>query len=330
MNAPGWRVGSIGGSDVAGILGIPMFHENGERARWSPTRWSVFAETVGLVDTDEVGDTERLDVGKDAEVFLAQVYERHHPGLYIVGAQTRLGNPEYPWLSGHTDGFVADHPDADQVVYTDGVTDHPDAVAGWEAKTSNDLRPWDNVPAFYQCQAQTYMILTGLPEWHFTVGFARWQVHHYTVIADPEDQAHIIAETERFWNDHVVTGIPPEPDEHPATTAAIKQAYNHPDADDIVFADEELAALHASLVTVKADQKAAAAVRAELENRIKVRMADCAELRYGDTVLATWRPQTTVRFDSSRFRGDHPGVAADYLTETVSRVFRLKTPKGET
>ncbi len=298
------RTTHIGGSDVAAILGL---------SKWG-SPWSCWAEKVGAYQP-EMSDPERLALGQDAESYLATVFERHHPGLYIRGRQNVLTNPDYPWLRGHADGGVCEAP------YSDA-----DWLAGWEAKTDNDWAPWDEVPAYYQCQAQTYMILTGLPEWRFTVGFARWQVHHYTLAADPADQQLIIDRTRRFWEDHVLTGTPPPADAHPATGVAIDAAHNA-DPTLTVDAPDHVRDIVAHLRTWKAQRKQADDMVAELEHTVKVFMGDATSIVRDGVPLVTWSEQTADRLDTTALRAAHPELAAEFTKTSTSRVLRVKPAK---
>jgi putative phage-type endonuclease len=307
------RHGFIGGSDVAAILGLSPYG----------SAWSVWLEKVGggtAERSDEMD--ERLEIGKDAEQFLATVFNRHHAdaGEFAMVGQIELENEQYPWLRGHADGKVVNALAARNSA-------NPTPHAGWEAKTDRSFAVWDEVPAYYQCQAQTYMLLSGLDHWWFTVGFGGWKVKHYVVAADAEDQALIIKATEAFWNDHVLTGIPPEPDAHPATTAAIKHHYNTADPDDIVWADEATSGFVHLLRAAKEDLAHAQAKVTEFENRIKIAMGDCVELRYGDRTLATWKAQTAARVDTRRLKAERPDIADEYTNTTTTRVFRVKEEK---
>ena len=300
----------IGGSDVAAIIGL---------SPWA-SPYSVWAEKVGLV-TPEHSDShqERLDIGKDAERFLADVFNRHHvasPSLYVEMGQVDLPTVDlWPWLRGHADGTVED---------SDGFT-----LGGWEAKTSREFTPWDEVPAYYQCQAQTYMMLSGLSRWWFTVGFAGWQVRHYIVEADTEDQALIAERTEAFWK-LVETQTPPDTDGSEATTAALTAAYGRiPDADDTLYADSDLERLVSELRFWRGESKLAEARVSEIENNVKARMQDRAVLvDAAGSPLVTWKPSVSRRVDLDLLRADHPEVAAACTTESVTRRFLVKTVKG--
>jgi predicted phage-related endonuclease len=192
----------IGAASVAGILGISPYQ--------SP--WSVWARLVGLPVPDP-SNQDRLDAGTDAEAFLAAQFNRHmeRGGLACEQKQVDLEHADYPWLRGRGDGLVTGIEGPDIVGY----------CGGWEAKTSTDLRPWDEIPPHYAAQCQTYMLLSGYDNWWVTVGFGNWKVRHYAVLADPEDQATIVGETERFWREHVLTGVAPDVDGTPLATRSV-------------------------------------------------------------------------------------------------------------
>ena len=305
----------IGASQVAGILGLSPWQ--------SP--WSVWAKLVGL-PVPEPTNQGRLDAGTDAEAFLRAQFNRYHRwtvGLEVVGLevfewQAELGDDRWPWLVGHADGWVED--------------ETGERVAGWEGKTSGDLAPWPDVPDYYEAQVQTYMLLTGLSEWWVTVGFAGWKVRHYAVLADPEAQAMIVERTRRFWEDHVITGIAPDVDGSDATTDAIRAVYNTADPDDILYADNDhaLQGWVELLRVAKADTKAAEKREAELENRIKLRMADCAVLQVDGRALVTWKSQSTTRVDLDGLRAVAPELVAEHTHRSTSRRFLLKAPKEQT
>lgn len=307
MSATIDRTRFLGGSDIAALLGL---------SPWA-TPWSLWASKVGLV-TEHIAD-ERLEIGKDAELFLASVFERHHPHLHLGGAQAELSNPAYPILRGHADGFVLESPDATP----------DDAVAGWEAKTAREFG-WDDVPLHYKCQAQTYMLLTGLREWWFTVGFSGWTVAHFVVEADDEGQRYIADYAAEWWAKHVVTGDPPDVDGKQRTTEAIKQAY--PTGAGQLEATDDLEA------TVREIDRAKTWLRIEgkrvdmLTNSIRVALgrAGADELTYGvdpkgqPVRLATWREHDQHDVDIDRVHRDH---GDRYDTCKTVRTLRIHIPK---
>ena len=306
------RRAHVHAADVAAILGISPY----------ASEWSKWAEKVGLYTPEHSDEMlERFEIGKDAEGFLADVFQRHHPEFRVGAQQAVLTNERWPWLVGHADAFLFD-------ALADAGPHH--AVAGWEAKTDNDFTPWTEIPAHYQCQAQTYMMLSGYQRWWFTVGFAGWKVRHYCVEANAEDQALIAERTEAFWQ-LVQTRVPPETDGTQATWDAIQSAYGHnPDAEDSLTADSDMVTWVDQLRFWRSEQKAAGEHVAGLESKIKARMQDYAELVGPDgSRLVTWKPSTSRRVDLDSLRAEHPEIVETYTTETTTRRFLVKTPKED-
>lgn len=302
----------LGGSDIAAILGI---------SPWA-SPYSVWCEKVGLCDPEHDESTQdRLDAGKDAELYLAAQFRRHE-GLELCGEEMELLDPVRPWARGHCDALVFDG-NVEPDLGPDFALDY--ALGGWEAKTDRNFAPWTEVPAHYLAQIQWYMGLTCLERWWVTVGFGGWRTKTYLVERDQSDIDYMLKRADEFWNDHVLTGEPPQADAHPATTSALGQAW--PDADDTLFADVRHIALYERALLARAAVKAAEAAQAEIDNHLRAAMGDCSTLMSAGRVLATWKPQTRRTIDTKALKADLPDVAEKFTTESTTRVLLLKTPK---
>lgn len=307
-----WRKGGIGASDIAAILGLSPWE--------SP--WSLWATKVGLAP--EVDVTDAMEHGLWAEHSIVPWYEQR-TDLYVAYPQWRAIGSE-TWMRCTIDGAAHES----DLFSTPGITGALHLV---ECKATGDgPSKWDEegIPIHYKAQATWQSIVTGIdtvvfPVLHVPFGRVTFAIYEHTPSA--EDKALVLEAATEFWQ-RVVDNDPPPADAHQATSKAIKHAYNIPDADDILFADDELDALVASLRMEKQRAKSAADRIAELENRIKVRMADCAHLRYGDNDLVTWKPSTSRRVDLDALREDYPDLINDYTTTTTTRRFLVKQPKG--
>lgn len=203
-----------GASDVAGILGI---------SPWA-SPWSIWADKVGLTPLDD--DAERdiddpLTFGRDLEDIIRDRYERQS-GLYVVGAQSIIRHPSEPWCFATVDGLVVESHDA-----CDELLGDPGTLAVFESKYTSDP-PWETIPEHYRAQGHWQMFVSQLTTVTFAVlhlPFGRPMFRTYELELDGTLLAHIVATVERFWFEHVVTGHPPEPDAHPATTKAIAAAW---------------------------------------------------------------------------------------------------------
>lgn len=195
-----WRRQGVGGSDVAGILGI---------SPWS-SPWAVWADKVGL--TGETEPTEEMDFGLRLEPVLAGWFcER--TGLYVHGAKPRewCANPVH---RATLDGLVHEGPPP---------ADAP-PLGVVEYKTTGPGRKWETIPAHYVAQVQWQLHVTGLRHaWLAVLMGRRLDVHE--AWRDDNQIDRLITEVDKFWSDHVLTGTPPPVDGLMATSQAIATAW---------------------------------------------------------------------------------------------------------
>lgn len=300
-----WRREGVSASDVAGIVGVSPWD--------SP--WSVWANKVGLAPEKEA--SEAMEFGKRAEPLLAEWFH-DRTGLHVIGEQTWCTHPTETWMRATVDGFVAESPDAalDEV------------VACYEAKTTSEA-PWDEVPVHYQCQAQWQMAVTGMPRVWFGVlhlAFGRPTFREYRFERNQREVDFLVEQCRRFWVDHVLTGCPPEVDASEATTTALSHAYT-PDPDATVDV-AGLAYTLDELARIEDDMKRLEAMRDHYRNTLRAALGDATTGVIDGEPVVTWKAQTARRLDTARLRADLPEVAAQYETESVTRVLRVKA-KGE-
>lgn len=291
----------IGGSDVAGVLGLSPWQ--------SP--WSVWADKVGLTPIDHA-TTAAQEFGLRAEWMLADWFH-DRTGLHVEGAQTVVTAPGEPWMRCTVDGFVYPH----------AATQMATGVAEW--KTTIEA-PWEKVPDHYACQATWAMAVTGLPVCWFGVlhlAFGRPDFQVYEFIRDEDDVAHIVEVCRRFWFDHVVAGVPPATDGHPATGDALRDAFA-PDPDLTVEATDANSRDLAVLAEAKRLARSYADEAAAIENSIKASMGDATTLTHNGRVVATWKPSTRTGFDTKQALARYPRALARYQTTTNTRTFLAK------
>src|SRR5699024_2377489 len=82
------------------------------------------------------------------------------------------------------------------------------------------------------------------------------------------------------------------------------------------------------LARIKSTIKDLNMVKTEKENKIKLYMGQHeAEEITSETINANWKTQVSKRFDTKRFKAEHPEIAANYMNETTTKVLRLKEVK---
>lgn len=309
-----WRSGGLGASEVAGVIG---------ESPWA-SPWSVWAAKVGLTKPDDNG-TDSMQFGTDLEPVIAEWFRRS-TGLYVVGEQMWCVHEKYSWARATVDGFVVESkPDGFEII---GV---PDTLGVFEAKYTADS-PWDEIPYHYFVQVQWQMFVTGAPHaWiacmHLPFGRPTFRVYDV-----PRDEGTIESLAERcwsFWNDYVVTGDPPDTDAHPATSAAIREAYD-PDTiapPDAVDFDEEMRDAVILLRNLKRNVRDLEVDIAECENEVKAALGTHVEGWWNGIRLVTWKAQTAQRLDAAALKAAHPDLHAQFTKPSTSRVLRLDKPK---
>jgi putative phage-type endonuclease len=206
-SSPEWhelRKTGIGGSDVAGIVGV---------SPWS-SPFKVWATKTGRL-SDEIQQTESMEWGTRLEEVILQKFEENHPDLAIMPSPGTFAHCERPWQLAN--------PDA--IYFVDG---QPAGII--EIKTARYEDDWANgVPAYYQTQVQWYASVFGFTgPIHVVVLFSGSKYREYTLEPDVFGQSVYVAEAEKFL-ELVRTDTHPEFDGSVATLDTVREL--HPDID---------------------------------------------------------------------------------------------------
>lgn len=314
------RRSGVGGSDVAGILGLSPWE--------SP--YSIWLSKVSR-DLPEKDATDAMEFGTRAEPMLARWFEDRNPGLYVGGEQMEISHPRHRWMKITADGVIFDG-------VRDLGCDMSNALGVAEWKTTGDsAAEWaEQIPTMYQCQATWTLAVTGMERVWFGVlhlAFGRPEFRTYLFERDAADEEFVVERCTAFWNDHVLTGIAPRVDDHEATTRALKQQW--PTAEGSVDADDRARELVARLNAHKAMGKQIESHIATAENEVRVLLGEREALVDGVSdkgkplVLASWKTQTATRLDTDSLRKGWPDLAREFEKTTTTRVLRVAKPKGE-
>lgn len=202
-----WKKGrkkTIGGSDVGAILGLNKYS--------SPLK-------VYRSKTEDTSDQEDMisrlpsvRKGKELEDWILETKVKPYFENYdVFKPEHMFKNINYPWLVGNLDGIgVLKNKPYHSIADTIGI----------EIKlvTEYGELAWNNpeyygIPPYYFTQVQTYMAITGIEVFHVCAMFENnWEFKVYTVPKDTEFiYKTLIPETKKFYNDHILMGIPPKP-----------------------------------------------------------------------------------------------------------------------
>lgn len=310
------RMTGLGGSDMGAVLGLSDY-------RNATDVWKVKTGRA----TDQA-DTLLLRFGSYAESFVADEYTRM-TGRRVQRFNAMLRHPSAP-LVGHVDRLVC----------LDGKTraSHKNEIRtdrGLECKTANAYAigrnsDWgdagtDQVPPSYLVQCAVYRILTGCPHWDLAALFGGSQeLRIYPLDQDAELEAMVIEEACRFWRDHIVADVPPDP----RSEAEARQRWARHQPGKFIEADDALAESLHILAATKRERAALERSEQELRDRIIPALADADGVTWRGLQLCTYRAnKDTARTDwkavSEALDAPPELIAAHTTIAPGARVLRL-------
>jgi putative phage-type endonuclease len=292
-----YRRKGLGGSDAAAIAGL---------SKWkSPV--AVYLEKIGQTPLEE-NQSEAAHFGTILEDVVAQEFTRR-TGQKVKRRNAILQHPEYPFMLANVDRLIIGE------------------KTGLECKTASEYLKgeWEGeeIPAPYLLQCQHYMAVTGYSAWWIAVLIGGNKFVHKKVERDEEIIQYLIQLESDFWNNHVIPQVPPMVDGSEASTELLKKMYPVGEPESETELPLEADELIEQLEQAKQDEKAAAELVTELENRLKAMLGE-HETGLASSHIVTWKTVTSNRIDSKSLAKDHPDIYQKYLKPSVSRRFGVK------
>lgn len=178
----------LGGSDIAGILGI---------SPWS-TPLDVWESKV-LPLPEEEEQTESMEVGGLIEDFIAQLFT-HRTGKKVERRNKTYVHPEHAFCIANIDRYVVGE------------------RAGLECKNTCEWMSenfgeeyTDQIPLYYLTQVMWYMEVTGYRHWYVAAFIGGNRIRVYRVDYKEEIAKGLVNQAVKFWNNHVITKVQPDP-----------------------------------------------------------------------------------------------------------------------
>lgn len=311
QDSPEWheqRRRGVGASDVAAILGL---------SPWT-TPLAVYEQKMGVPNQI---DENLAWFGHALEPVIADWVAAKHPEVGPIFDGFSARSLQWPWLTAAPDR-TSSWPGT---LSPQGAELHP-----VEIKTSSAFSrgTWEaGVPLYYAAQVQAQMAVLGAPRGWLAVLHGGNDPELYPIERDEEFiQDELVPRTRAFWEDHVLAQVPPEP---MTTGEAVRVWPGDPDL-DAVEADDLLLEQWKALVDARRWAKTYGSDADRLALEIQKALGDATELRFGDQVLATWKPQAGARrLDTTQLKQDHPDLVAAYTRQgEPSRRFLPKEPKA--
>ena len=308
----------LGGSDIAAVFGLSPFK--------SPVQ--LWAEKRGLVEPPAGVAALHLRLGQHLEPFIAAEFERQ-TGLKTHSHLEALVHPAHPMFYGHIDRFVTEPgapawDGAGRVCATtllECKSAHAFAHDQWGEAGS------DQMPAAYLLQVVWYLAITGCSRAVVAVLLGNQRFACYEVLRDRALEGLVLDRCKRFWEEHVLAGVPPEP----SREEDLRLIFPKDAPDACLEADDALCEAlerYRNLLGAIREQEG----RAEaLKLTVLTAMGSAQTLTHRGQVLATWKQaKPAVRVDVAALEAAHPELIAPFKRPVAgARRFLLKPPPAK-
>ena len=305
MNKQEWleeRKTYIGGSDLGSILGINNFR----------TELDVYFEKTSEGVAEDTA-SEAAYWGTVLEDVVAAEYAKR-TGFKIEKPAGLIRHKQYPFIACNLDYWVIDNEGKSHIL---------------ECKTANQMKVtcWgeegtNQIPESYLYQVAYYAAITGVPRVDIAVLIGGQDFRIYRYDKDETMEQKLIRVAQKFWNNHVLAGVPPKPRTQEDATKLYPKANGlEVRADDIVLTKVQV------LQDLKAREKTLAEEIKELQLYIKNYMQD-GELLVGEEgrCYATWKnSKGRASLDTNKLKSEYSDIYQECLKESSGyRVFTLK------
>ncbi|MEK4636848.1 YqaJ viral recombinase family protein [Bacillus sp. FSL W8-0519] len=291
------RTQGIGGSDVSAIAGLN---------KWK-SAVQVFLEKTQAIEKKDI-QSEAAYFGNVLEEVVAKEFAKR-TDLKVQRRNAILQHPEYPWMLANVDRLIVGE------------------KVGLECKTASEYlkKEWgdEEVPAAYLLQCQHYMAVTGYEAWWIAVLIGGNKFVHKKIERDEELIQYLIDIEKDFWLNNVEKNEPPMFDGSDASTELLKHLYPESITDSFVSLGKQEELLIEARDQVDREIKVLQEQKAEYENKIKAKLGT-SEAGGTENYKVFWKSYTTNRFDSKRFKADHPDLYEQYVKESKARKFTVK------
>lgn len=302
----------LGGYDASAIVGANPYL----------TPLSCYARMIGLTKQEtemnlamELGLYLEPFVLDKAEAMLSEIYGER---VYIQERQAICVHDKYPFIAGHIDGLatVGDH-----IILIDAKTTSAYSKKSWDADEGE-------LPA--AALYQIYHYFACIPEAtvaYVAVLIGNEKIELIKVERDEEIISGLIGIEVDFWENHVVTQIPPNVDMISGRDLnTLKNLYPVSEERAVEITDDTVIATAKQLVEVKARIKELEDSADQYQAILEYELASADTGKAGN-VSFSWKSQSRTAVSTKALKEKYPEIYDELSETTSSRVFRIKELK---
>lgn len=290
----GRRLG-IGGSDIAAILGLNKYR----------SALQVYNEKV---NGERSEDNMFTIAGRRLEKVVVEYFEEETGYMIVTPNEVTLKSETDPFVCSVDRFFSKENPAMN--------------IGVLETKTTQkEIDPLD-LPKDWFCQTQWYM---GMHELKF--GAIAWlergiKFNYKEIDFVPDFYEFLKEKAREFWNNHILTGIPPEP----RTLEDILSMFPDSSTGKKIEASESMQQLYGKLKDVRGKIKTLEQIEEDYAEQVKVTMRDAEVVEYLGEPLFTWKSsKPSTAFDDKKLKAENEVLYNQYaITKPGSRRFLIK------
>lgn len=323
------RRSGIGGSDVAACLGLNPWR----------TPVQVWEDKTGRAEHSV--QSENAYWGTMLENLVAKEFEKRL-GMKVQRVNRILRDGENGWMIANIDraiinpdisGNVRVIEDADKIAASGGrrittnailecKTAHAFTASDWGDTQEYEIATGElvsehKIPIHYETQVQWYLGVTGASVCYVAVLIGGSDFRVYRIERDEECIATLREKCWEFWSKFVLADTPPEP----INIEDVKRLFKVDDG-EMAEADNETAADIGEYVKISEQIKQLDKEKGALALRITNTIGEMLGLTIGGNKACTFKSVTSKRFDSKRFKIEHPALWDQYAVESTNRIFK--------
>ena len=251
-------------------------------------------------------DNEAMRQGRDLEEYVAKRFTEE-TGLKVRRANAVYQNEDYPFMLADFDRLIVGE------------------EAGLECKTVSAYSAdrWSNgkIPLHYQMQVQHYLAVSGYKVWYVAALIMGREFVIRKIERDEELIRNLIIIEKRFWEDHVLAGVAPDPDGSRAYSEMLLQLYHGDEKKEIrLFGMKEQLSRRAEIEQLV---KKLETEKEQIDQNIKLQMQD-ASYAVAEDYRISWVQANQNRIDAKRLKEEQPEIYNQYIKEVTSRRFNVK------